>query len=133
MTKLKTEKLEQLSADMKDKGFFVKQAYVNRLRILDLKIHHFGEDSDPVRTSINSIVNQTYEEMYDRPDVKNDENSQEDAIVRAKRFEGIYDALTEFSKLTHQQRNAFINRKKPRIKQLELFPKQVFDDMRGRS
>ena len=129
----KTPALNKLHNTMLDKGFDVRMAYINRLRILDLRLKSFPQKSTIVQNSINVIGNQTYEEMYDHPSVKQDEYSLENAKARAQRFEEIYDALQEFSLLAPETRSTFIKTHKPKMKQLELFSQNVFDEMRGRS
>lgn len=129
----KTPALNKLHNTMLDKGFDVRTAYTNRLRILDLRLKSFPQKSTVVQNSINVICNQTYEEMYDHPTIKQDEYSLENAKVRAQRFEEIYNALQEFSLLNPRARENFIKHHKPKMKQLELFQQAVFDEMRGRS
>ena len=127
---METKKLNTLSLRMKDKGFTVRMAFVNRLRILDSKISSFGQTSDPVKESINMICNQTYNEMYENPAETKDDTLR-DAKLRVRRFEEIYDGLGEFAKLSPADRKKFIAAKKPRYIQPSLFTKKMLDQCNG--
>ena len=131
--KKETKKLDILYKEMKECGFSVSMAYTNRLRILDAKLDNFIPTSENVKESINNIVNKTYEEMYDYPDMKPDDDSLEGTKTRAKRFEMIYDALTEFSKLDQKDRKEFIETHKPKMKCVRNIPAKVIDFERGRA
>ena len=127
---METKKLNTLSLRMKDKGFTVRMAFVNRLRILDMKISSFGQTSDPVKESMNMICNQTYNEMYENP-AETKDNTLRDAKLRIRRFEEIYDGLGEFTKLSPTDRKKFIAAKKPRYIQPSLFTKKMLDQCNG--
>lgn len=128
---METKRLNTLTQHMKDKGFDVRMAFVNRLRILDMKISSFGQTSDPVKESMNMICNQTYNEMYENPAQALGDDTLRDAKTRAKRFEEIYDGLTEFSKLSPTDRKKFIAAKKPHYIQPSLFTKKMLDQYNG--
>lgn len=127
---METKKLNTLSLCMKDKGFTVRMAFVNRLRILDMKISSFGQTSDRVKESINTICNQTYNEIYENP-AETKDNTLRDAKLRVRRFEEIYDGLGEFTKLSPADRKKFIAAKKPRYIQPSLFTKKMLDQCNG--
>ena len=127
----KTKKLNALSKAMKDKGFDVRMAYINRLRILDCKLDNFKKDSNPIKTSMHAIANQTYEEMYEHPSVNKGEIVSKE--IKASRFEQIFDALEEFCGLSHEERISFIEKKRRNMKFFEFASKNIIDDMRGRA
>lgn len=127
---MENNKLETLSQRMKEHGFTTRMAFVNRLRILDCKLETFSVGSDQIKESVNLICNQTYNEMYENP-AEQKEDTLKDAKVRVKRFEEIYDGLTEFTKLSQEDRAKFIKAKKPRYIQKSLFTRKMLDGCNG--